>query len=200
MNLTNLHMLPAQNHLYETMQWPNHFPAENNTCLPDGGGNFPATRDARRPNWPASNRAPSPCTPLQTPQSPPRLGLPDEDTHDDATLEGDCGADNENVFQTSLHIAAEGGHEGMVDMLLASGRIAIDAYDSDANTALHIAVAGRKLAVTLRLLKYGANPNAENSAGWTPVHFAVRAGSVEIVEALVAHGGDLGRKARGGGV
>lgn len=88
----------------------------------------------------------------------------------------------------------------MIDMLVGSGCIAIDEYDSDDNTALHVAVMSQKLAAVLQLLKYGANPDAENAAGWTPVHLAVRTGSVEIVEALVAHGGDLGKKARGDSV
>ncbi|PNY25572.1 Uncharacterized protein TCAP_04488 [Tolypocladium capitatum] len=114
----------------------------------------------------------------------------------DAAIESDYGA-AEEPFRTSLHIAAEGGHDSMVDMLLTSGHIAIDESDSDANTALHVAVAGQKLVVALLLLRYGANPNAENAEGWTPVHLAVQTGSLEIVEALVAHGGDLGKKARG---
>lgn len=82
-------------------------------------------------------------------------------------------------------------------MLLASGDLAVDETDSEANTALHVAVAGRKLAAALRLLDHGADPNAENTTGWTPVHIAVGNGEMDIVQALVAHGGDLSRKARG---
>lgn len=112
---------------------------------------------------------------------------------------GNYDSDNEQpeTFQTSLHIAAEGGHESMVDILLASGHMRVDEPDSEANTALHVAVASRNLAVAMRLLVYGASPNAENAAGWTPLHVAVRTGSVDMVEALVRHGGDLSKKARG---
>ncbi|KAK2037554.1 ankyrin, partial [Colletotrichum somersetense] len=66
----------------------------------------------------------------------------------------------------------------------------VDVRDSEGNTALHTAVANGKLVVVLRLLSYGADPNVENAIGWTPVHVAVRMGSVDLVEALVTHGGD----------
>lgn len=105
--------------------------------------------------------------------------------------------DEPETFQTALHIAAEGGHDNMIDMLLADGRLAVDERDSNSDTALHVAVAGQKLIVVLRLLSYGASPNAENAAGWTPLHVAVQTGSVDLVEALVTHGGDLSKKTRG---
>jgi len=107
--------------------------------------------------------------------------------------------DGEEPFQTSLHIAAERGHEDIVNMLLASGT-AVDEHDSERNTALHRATYNKKLNVVLRLLKDGANPNAVNTAGWTPVHLAVSTGSIDIVRVLVQHGGNLAKKARGNGL
>lgn len=83
----------------------------------------------------------------------------------------------------------------MIEMLLSNGGLSVDERDSDANTALHIAAAGQKLVPVLRLLKYGANPNAENAAGWTPLHVAVQTGCLDLVEAIVSHGGDLTKKA-----
>lgn len=85
----------------------------------------------------------------------------------------------------------------MIDMLLDNGILVVDERDSDDNTALHLAVASQKPTVVLRLLYRGADPNAENAAGWTPLHIAVQIGSVEVVRAIVSHGGDLSKKARG---
>ena len=113
---------------------------------------------------------------------------------DDAVAGGESDADDE-PYQTSLHIAAERGHECIVDMLLASGAV-VDAVDSEGNTPLHRATLKRKLDVVVKLLKHGANPNSVNTKGWTPVHIAVLTGSMELVGALVQHGGDLSKKAR----
>jgi ankyrin repeat protein len=132
-------------------------------------------------------------------QTASQLDLIDEAIyHDNNTLASSYDADDQDEpFETTLHIASKGGHENMIDMLLTGGDLAVDETDSDANTALHVAVEGQKLAAVLRLLDYGADPNAENAAGWTPVHLAVRTGSTDIVQALVERGGDLGRMARG---
>jgi len=48
-----------------------------------------------------------------------------------------------------------------------------------------------------KLLKAGANANAVNFHGWTPVHMAVSLGSEEVLELLVRHGGDLRKRAKG---
>jgi len=37
----------------------------------------------------------------------------------------------------------------------------------------------------------GANLNAQDGDGWTPVHWAVRHGNIEIIDKLVQHGADL---------
>jgi ankyrin repeat protein len=111
---------------------------------------------------------------------------------DDSDLE-----DDGKPYQTTLHIAAEAGHESIVDMLLNSGSF-IDELDSEENTPLHRATMNEKLGVVRKLLKYGADPNVTNAAGRTPVHIAASTGSLEIIGALVRHGGDLSKRARGG--
>ncbi|KAI0421152.1 hypothetical protein F5X98DRAFT_330249 [Xylaria grammica] len=113
-----------------------------------------------------------------------------------ASPESDKGASSDDEpFQTSLHIAAEHGHESIVGIILASG-VMVDERDSEGNTALHLATQTQNLPVVLRLLEQGANPNAMNMRGWTPVHLGISTGSVDIVKALVRHGGDLSRKAK----
>ncbi|KAF2970305.1 hypothetical protein GQX73_g3286 [Xylaria multiplex] len=109
----------------------------------------------------------------------------DDDTEDD----------NNEPFQTSLHIGAERGHVSIVSMLLSAGA-PVDALDSEANTALHRAARGEQIGVIRLLLEHGADPNRANAMGWTPVHLGVSAGSTEIVELLVQYGGDLAKKAK----
>jgi ankyrin repeat protein len=108
----------------------------------------------------------------------------------------DSELDKDEPFQTNLHIAAEAGHDSLVDMLLGSG-YAVDEPDSEGNTALHRASLGQHVNVMMRLLEHGADPNAMNVHGWTPVHMAFSLGSVEVVKVLLRHGGDLNKRARG---
>lgn len=115
----------------------------------------------------------------------------------------DCDSDHDSEFshdephQSALHIAAEGGHEALVDMLLDSG-LDVDVLDSEAETPLHRASRHGMAAVGRKLLQRGAKPNSVNLTGWTPVHLAVSAGSADLVKCLVEHGGDISKKARGG--
>jgi hypothetical protein len=58
-------------------------------------------------------------------------------------------------------------------------------------TSLMSAVKADNTEETIRLLKMGADANCRTSAnGWSALHFAVRNGNVEIVEALVQAGAD----------
>lgn len=104
--------------------------------------------------------------------------------------------DEEEPFQTNLHIAAAAGHDSLVGLLLGSG-YTVDELDSDGNTALHRASLGKHVKIMQRLLKHGADPNCVNIHGWTPVHMAFSLGSVEVVQVLVRHGGDLKKRAEG---
>ncbi|KAI3391506.1 hypothetical protein diail_7204 [Diaporthe ilicicola] len=102
----------------------------------------------------------------------------------------------DEIFQTVLHIAAEGGHEGLIVMLLESG-IVVDERDSEGNTALHRATQNGRMRSVEKLLEHGANPNSVNAMGCTPIHIAASLGSVEMVQVLMHYGADLFQKARG---
>src|SRR5262249_2673767 len=58
-------------------------------------------------------------------------------------------------------------------------------------TALMWAAAEDNLEATSMLLEAGANANTRTPAGFTALHFAVRAGNIPVVKELVAHGGKV---------
>lgn len=59
---------------------------------------------------------------------------------------------------------------------------------------LHFAVVLGSTEVVNTLLRAGANPNAQDSIGWTAAHFASAIGSVDhatILESLIANGANI---------
>ncbi|KAK8925550.1 Ankyrin-3 [Metarhizium anisopliae] len=87
---------------------------------------------------------------------------------------------------TPLHLAAFGGWTGVVDELLASG-VFIDVTTNDQQTPLRFACESPNpsLEVVFTLLRRQANPYAKDSEGITPLHIAVRNGSVATVQLLL---------------
>lgn len=64
-------------------------------------------------------------------------------------------------------------------------------------TALHLAAASLRKDVVQVLLRAGADPNAADASGWTPLHHIVVAPDPRflLVLELVEHGADPGRRA-----
>jgi ankyrin repeat protein len=92
---------------------------------------------------------------------------------------------------TPLHLAAFFGHPDAIELLLARGA-EVDAFGRGwmTGTALHSAVSRARRAPVRLLLAAGANPNARQSAGWTPLHSAAHNGDGESVRLLLEHGAD----------
>lgn len=90
-----------------------------------------------------------------------------------------------------LHAAAEEGHEGVVEVLLAAGALKTET-DSDGQTALHAAVANARVEVAEVLTR--DEPCVELSQpdnfSMTPLHLACEDGVPEMVALLLARGGD----------
>ena len=62
---------------------------------------------------------------------------------------------------------------------------------------MHKAAQGRGCTkATDALVAAGADVNAKNSHGWTPLHYAGRDGDAKEVDALTAAGADVNAKAR----
>lgn len=96
---------------------------------------------------------------------------------------------------TALHVAAMFGHESIVQFLL--DRFALVntiAENTSGATALHLAVAFRDETAAARiaqtLIDNGAELNAKQIGGQTPLHHAVARGSAKLVDVLVMAGAD----------
>ena len=72
---------------------------------------------------------------------------------------------------TPLHVAADGGHKDVVELLLAN-KAEVNAKDNDGVTPLHCGgVSGHKDVAEL-LLANKAEVNAKDNDGGTPLHMA----------------------------
>jgi len=95
---------------------------------------------------------------------------------------------------TALHRAAGRGHLRIVQALLQADGVQVDARDRDRRTPLHNAAVGcgpKNPRVVQALLQAGADPNAADRSGWTPLHSAIFYNApTTIVEALLDGGAD----------
>lgn len=94
-----------------------------------------------------------------------------------------------------LHIACAFGQEALVTYLLGCGSlINLNAMNASVATPLHLAVSFRDEDVACRisqqLIDFGAELNAPQMGGQTPLHHAVARGSEKLVELLVLAGAD----------
>jgi ankyrin repeat protein len=91
---------------------------------------------------------------------------------------------------TPLHIAAFGGHGGILRVLLAAGTPidvrSVHGRSCTGATALHLAVAAGQTGAAAILLEAGANPSTRDEAGWTALHLAADRGDVEMVRLLLS--------------
>jgi len=85
--------------------------------------------------------------------------------------------------RSALHVAAAGGHEAVVELLLAHQGIDAEWKDNDGRTPLSWAAAGGRQAVVERLLAYrGVWADWKDCSGRTPLSWAAAGGHKTVVE------------------
>lgn len=91
---------------------------------------------------------------------------------------------------TALHLAAAFGTPQAVDMLIQHGaQIDAVAKNPQRNQALHAALSLSRNAQTVKLLlAHGADPNAIQVAGFTPLFSAAAANRLDLAEMLIESG------------
>lgn len=102
-----------------------------------------------------------------------------------------------------LHLAAFFGHPEVVSCLIDHGA-EVNALSANPMQLrpLHSALAHRETAAVLKmariLLSAGAEVNARQAGGWTPLHQAATHRLADLVRLLLAHGADVNAKADNG--
>ncbi|KAG5899488.1 hypothetical protein JTB14_015199 [Gonioctena quinquepunctata] len=102
--------------------------------------------------------------------------------------------------QTPLHLAARAQAYDCVELLLRKGNASPNIGDCDKRTPLHAAVgkAARSYDIIEILLSYGADVNAKDQYGYTPLHIAALNELSQCVEILIYHGADVTAKSKFG--
>ena len=92
---------------------------------------------------------------------------------------------------TPVALAAFFGQPEAVKALIAAGAdVSAPAKNGLKVQALHAAVAGRNLEIVKAVLAAGADPNAQQQAGFRPIHEAGTNANRALAELLIAHGAD----------
>lgn len=112
---------------------------------------------------------------------------------DDVVIEAllAIGADVDEVDsegQTALMLAASWGHPSSVNALIRVGNASINLKDEGGDTALHEAARANELETLSELISLGADKDARNKLGATPLLLASHAGHKRIVVALLDAG------------
>ena len=92
---------------------------------------------------------------------------------------------------TPVALAAFFGQSASATTLIAAGAdVNAAARNPLKVTALHAAVAGRRLDIVAAVLAAGADANAQQQAGFRPIHEAANQSNTLLAELLLAHGAD----------
>jgi hypothetical protein len=89
--------------------------------------------------------------------------------------------------RTPLRILIDAGAWEMIPIGKCAG-MDLDQTDENGQTALHICAQGGSLAGVRVLCQCGANPNAEDTQAWTPLHYAAAKHEPQVCERLLSYG------------
>jgi hypothetical protein len=77
------------------------------------------------------------------------------------------------------------GTHHLIPTLILHGPSILSSADQDGNTALHHASASGELKALRLLLQYGANPLANNTFAWTPLHYSATPAAEAYFKTLI---------------
>lgn len=127
----------------------------------------------------------------EVPGPPLRPGTGDSMHQADAAHDQDSCPANQHLGKTVLHLAAEYGHLGVVQLLIERLGGNIDLRDGMGDTALHHATRHSHLPVVEELVAVKASLDIPNSAGRTPLQVSVMNGDAAMVQFLLDHGANI---------
>ncbi|PAV85627.1 hypothetical protein WR25_08242 isoform C [Diploscapter pachys] len=84
--------------------------------------------------------------------------------------------------EAPLHLCAMNGHVKVVNVLVQDHGASLEAITLENQTALHFAAKYGQLAVSQTLLALGANPNARDDKGQTPLHLSAENDYPDVVK------------------
>ena len=129
MNMTDFNFPPSMTQSRHPVLWPHDPSAEAMVFSTDDAGDFYPNQDTNRTTWPdtgpsrtqSGSESSNDTSQINTRITTPNLfvdGRPGQDND----------LDDDEPFQTNLHIAAEAGHDSLVGLLLGSG-YTVDEHD-----------------------------------------------------------------------
>jgi ankyrin repeat protein len=99
-----------------------------------------------------------------------------------------CGADcslTDKKLATPLHYAARNGHTPVIDVLISSGNIDVNIFDTNGMTPLHYSSFAGISSACKRLLDANSNPHICDTCGRTPHFMASYSGNIECLQMLM---------------
>jgi ankyrin repeat protein len=124
----------------------------------------------------------------------PEASAAGEVEHAERLLASDGGSVNVHSADgwTPLHLAAFFGRRRIAELLLEhAADVAARSRNSNGNTPLHAALAGRHPLVAAILIGAGADVNATDALGWRPLHIAAANNDLDSMQVLISQGADV---------
>ncbi|KAK1762512.1 ankyrin repeat-containing domain protein [Phialemonium atrogriseum] len=143
-----------------------------------------------------------PRNPTSTSRNPPPTQAPhDREPSLDASSSSSSSTTSTNQgWLSTLHIAAQKGHEHILRVLLRQRNVDLDERDSDGRTALIHAVMEDHAGVAAALLAHGARISAVDCERRNALHWAVLYRREAVLRVLLARLGERRAGERDGGV